>query len=149
MFDFGPDFDKGLLLELPPKPLGHPYPVLVPKTDADGNDIAGVRMPEVTVPIATYTGWALRADGLDGCDAAGQQIAFPKTKAERLASGDPRLSLEEGYADHATYVGLVTRAAEALKAQRLLVEDGVAATSPAPQAARGPCGTVGPLTCRS
>jgi hypothetical protein len=138
LFDFGPEFDKGILSVLPPRLVGTPYPVLVPKTDADGNDIAGIRMPEVTVPVATYTGWALRADGLDGCDAAGQQIAFPKTKAERLASGDPRLSLEERYADHATYVNLVKRAAEDLKAQRLLLDDDVAASIAAAQAASVP-----------
>jgi hypothetical protein len=138
LFDFGPDFEKGILSVLPPKLVGSPYPVLVPKTDADGNDIAGIRMPEVTVPVATYTGWALRGDGLDGCDAAGQQIAFAKTKAARLAAGDPRPSLEERYADHAAYVSLVTRAAQDLKAQRLLLDEDVAATIAAAQAASVP-----------
>ena len=60
----------------------------------------------MAVPVATYTGWALRADGLDGCDAAGQSINFAKTKAARLESGDPRPSLEERYADHAAYVAV-------------------------------------------
>jgi hypothetical protein len=138
LFDFGPDFDKGILSVLPPKLVGSPYPVLVPKTDPDGNDIAGIRMPEVTVPVATHTGWALRADGLDGCDAAGQRIAFAKTKAERMAAGDPRPSLEERYADHATYVSLVKRAAEDLKAQRLMLDEDVAATIAAAQAASVP-----------
>jgi hypothetical protein len=138
LFDFGPDFDKGILSVLPPKLVGSPYPVLVPKTDTDGNDIAGIRMPDVTVPVATYSGWALRAEGLDGCDAAGQRIAFAKTKAERMAAGDPRLSLEERYADHATYVSLVRRAAEDLKAQRLLLDEDVAATIAAAQAANVP-----------
>jgi alpha/beta hydrolase family protein len=138
LFDFGPDFDKGQLSVLPPKLVGTPYPVFVPKTDADGNDIAGIRMPEVTVPVATYTGWALRADGLDGCDAAGQQIAFAKTKAERLAAGDPRPSLEERYADHAAYVAQVTRAAQDLKAQRLLLDEDVAAYIAAAQTANVP-----------
>jgi len=95
----------------------------VPTADADGNDIAGIRIPEVAVPVATYTGWGLRADGLDGCDANGQKLDFAKTKAARLASGDPRLSIEERYADHATYVGLVSRAAQALKEQRFLLEE--------------------------
>jgi Alpha/beta hydrolase domain len=138
LFDFGTDFDKGLLSVLPPRLVGTPYPVFVPKTDADGNDIAGIRMPDVTVPVATYTGWALRADGLDGCDAAGQQIAFAKTKAERLAKGDPRLSIEERYVDHATYVNLVTRAAHELQTQRLLLDEDVAATIAAAQAASVP-----------
>jgi hypothetical protein len=138
LFDFGPGFDKGMLSMLPPKLLGSPYPVFVPKTDADGNDIAGVRMPEIAVPVATYTGWALRADGLDGCDAAGQRIGFAKTKAERIAAGDPRPSLEERYVDHAAYVGLVTRAAQELKAQRFMLEEDVAATIAAAQAASVP-----------
>ena len=138
LFDFGPDFDKGMLSVLPPKLVGSPYPVFVPKTDADGNDVAGVRMPEVAVPIATYTGWALRADGLDGCDAAGQKIGFAKTKAERLASGDPRPSLEERYADHAAYVDQVTRAAQALKAQRFLLDEDVQRYIAAAQAASVP-----------
>ena len=81
------------------------YPSFVPKTDTDGNDIAGLRLAEVQVPIATYTGWALRAapQNDDGCEAAGQFIPYAKTKAERMASGDPRLSLEERYGDVETY----------------------------------------------
>ncbi len=138
LFDFGPDFEKGFLSVLPPKLLGTPYPVFVPKTDADGNDIAGVRVPDVAVPVATYTGWALRADGLDGCDAAGQRIPFARTKAERVASGDPRLSLEERYPDHATYVSAVARAAAALEAERLLLDEDVAAYTAAAQAAQVP-----------
>ena len=57
--DFGPDFDKGLLVE-PPKRTGQSYAVLVPAADADGNDKAGVRAPMVQAPLATYTGWNLR-----------------------------------------------------------------------------------------
>ena len=52
---------------LPPRLVGTPYPIFVPKVDADGNDIAGVRLPEVAVPVATYTGTALRADGCSKC----------------------------------------------------------------------------------
>ena len=138
LFDFGPHFDEGILSILPPKVVGTPYPVFVPKTDADGNDIAGVRLPEISVPVATYTGWALRADGLDGCDAAGQRIPFAKTKAERTAKSDPRLSLEERYADHATYVRLVTQAAQELKAQRFLLDEDAAKIIAAAQAASIP-----------
>src|SRR5262249_4335146 len=125
-FDFGADFDKGILSVLPPKLVGTPYPALVPKTDADGNDIAGIRLPEVAVPVATYTGWGLRkvpAGGDDSCDHFGQVIPFAKTKAERTASGDPRPSLEERYASHDDYVARVTQAAMALKADRLLLDD--------------------------
>jgi hypothetical protein len=69
---------------------------------------------------------------------AGQKLAFAKTKAERLAAGDPRPSLEERYADHAAYVSAVTRAAQELKSQRLLLDEDVAATIAAAQAARLP-----------
>jgi hypothetical protein len=138
LFDFGPDFRKGYLSVQPPKLLGTPYPVFVPKTDADGNDLAGVRVPDVAVPVATYTGWALRADGLDGCDASGQKIAFAKTKATRLAAGDPRPSLEERYPDHATYVDRVRSTAQALHDQRFLLDEDVAAKIAAAQAASVP-----------
>ena len=81
------------------------YPSFVPKTDVDGNDIAGVRLPEVQVPLATYTGWAIRVapQNDDGCEGSGQYIPFPRTKAERLAKGDPRLSIEERYRNIETY----------------------------------------------
>jgi hypothetical protein len=98
------------------------------KTDADGNGIAGIRIPEVAVPVATYTGWGLRSNANgDGCDHFGQMIPFAKTKAERTASGDPRPSLEERYASSADYVGKVTSAANALKAERLLLDEDVQA----------------------
>jgi len=86
------------MTQLPLK-LVHAVSALVPKTDADGN-IAGVRLPDVAALIATYTGWALRAEPAganDGSDGAGQMIPFAKTKAERTANDDPRPLLEERY----------------------------------------------------
>lgn len=88
-----------IMTQLPPK-LVHAVSALVPKTDADGNDIAGVRLPDVAAPITTYTGGALRAEPAganDGSDGAGQMIPFAKTKAERTANDDPRPFLEERY----------------------------------------------------
>ena len=66
------------------------YPSYVPKVDSDGNDIAGIRLPELTVPLATYTGWALRSGvwANDGCESSGQYIPFQSTKAQRIAAGD-------------------------------------------------------------
>lgn len=127
LFDFGPSFDKGIVTVLPPVLVGTPYKALVPKTDADGNDIAGIRLPDVAVPLATYTGWALRAGpaSADGCDAAGQKIDFKKTSAERTASGDPRLSVEERYATQQKYVELVTGSAKGLLTDRLLLSEDV------------------------
>jgi hypothetical protein len=93
------------------------YPSFVPKTDADGNDLAGIRLPEVQVPVATYTGWALRAapHDNDGCEGTGQYIPFPKTKADRLASGDPRLSIEERYGSIETYSSMLKNAINGLE----------------------------------
>ncbi len=130
LFDYGPEFSKGIMTQLPPKLVGTPYPALVPKTDADGNDIAGVRLPDVVAPIATYTGWALRAEPAganDGCDGAGQMIPFAKTKAERTANDDPRPSLEERYPTHDAYVNAVRTAANGLRTQRLLLDEDVQA----------------------
>jgi hypothetical protein len=99
------------------------YPSFVPKTDADGNDIAGIRLPEVQVPLATYTGWALRAapQNNDGCESSGQYIPFPKTKADRLASGDPRLSIEGRYGNVETYSSLLQNAINSLSRQGFLL----------------------------
>ena len=128
LFDFGPAFDEGILSVLPPRKLGTPYAALVPRTDADGNGIAGIRLPEVAVPVATYTGWGLRAQptGADeGCDAAGQMIDFAKTKAQRVAAGDPRLSLEERYPAKNAYVSAVAAVAQSLARDRFLLPDDV------------------------
>jgi Alpha/beta hydrolase domain len=148
LWDFGPGFDQGIISISPPVLLGTPYKIFVSKTDTDGNDIAGVRVPSVTVPIATYTGWAQRAGSnsdpdpggatsmIDGCDGSGQYIPFPDTRAHRLLTGDPRLSLQERYGEpdgkNTNYVNQVTTAANALVAQRfLLPEDVVTYVTPA------------------
>jgi hypothetical protein len=145
LWNFGPQFDDGILTVLPPVLLGMPYQIFVPKTDADGNDIAGIRTPDVAAPLATYTGWALRAFAsgdpvpiVDGCDASGQRIPVAETNAARLAAGDPRLSLQERYKDHATYVKLVTDAAQRLEHERLLLDQDVQNYIAAAQAASVP-----------
>ena len=128
LFDYGSDFAEGILTTLPPASAGSPYPVFVPRTDADGNDLAGIRLPAVAVPRATFTGWALRAPAFGGpdlCDAAGQRIDFPATRDERLASGDPRPSLEERYPDARAYVEAVAAAAQDLARERLLLDEDV------------------------
>jgi hypothetical protein len=128
LFDYGSMFVQGILTTLPPLLLGSPYPVFVPTTDADGNDVAGIRLPDVAVPLATYSGWNVRAASFAGddlCDASGQKIDFAQTKAERLAAGDPRLSIEERYRNHGTYVSQVARAASRLHQDRLLLDEDV------------------------
>ena len=99
------------------------YPSFIPRTDSDGNDIAGVRLPDVTVPLATYTGWALRrgAQASDGCEAAGQFIPFAKTEADRVKTNDPRPSVEARYKTFADYHGKVRSALERMVSDRLLL----------------------------
>lgn len=127
--DFGPDFDSGILSNYPPSVVGRPaYPIFVSKVDADGNEVAGIRLPEVEAPVATTTGWALRRAGFsenEGGESDGQHIPFHTTKAERIAAGDPRLSLEERYQDHDGYVKAVTKAAQKLGKQRFLLPEDV------------------------
>src|SRR5205823_12571369 len=98
------------------------YPSFIPKTDSDGNDIAGVRLPDVTVPVATYTGWALRrgAQASDGCEASGQFIPFAKTEADRAKTNDPRPSVALRYPVSAHYPSTLRHALEHTVAAPLL-----------------------------
>jgi hypothetical protein len=115
------------------------YALLVPKFDADGNDVGGLRGVYIQAPVGSYTGWNPRRAGFsegDSCDLTGGYIPFFHTKAERDAAGDPRLSLEERYPTHADYVAKVTDAANALVAQRVMLpEDAALAISVAQSAA--------------
>jgi Alpha/beta hydrolase domain len=107
----------------PAKVLGI-YPVFVPRADSDGMAIAGIRMLPLAVPRATYTGWNPRAEGY-GAGALfplqGAVVPFAATRAEREASGDPRPSVAERYADSAAYVTAVRAAAAQMVAERLLL----------------------------
>ena len=111
----------------PPKE-GKEYRVFVPKVDADGNDVAGIRMPAVEVPRATYLGWNHRREGSaegEVCSNTGSYIPFAETRAEREASRDPRLSIEERYRNQEAYVEKVKEAASRLLEDRLLLEEDV------------------------
>ena len=129
LFDFGPLAKQGILTTLPPAITQSAYPVFVPKTDADGIDVAGIHLPEVAVPVATYSGWNVRSADYaadDMCNVSGQKIPFPATKNDRINSGDPRLSVEERYPTHVRYVARVTLAAANLQRERLLLPEDVA-----------------------
>lgn len=126
--DFGRRFDvdreTGLVSEPPHLVPGADYAVLVPRVDADGNDVAGLRSVALQAALGTYTGWNLRRAGFaegEQCGLTGSFVPFARTRAEREASGDPRRSLEERYRDHAGYVAAVRAAAQQLVADRLLL----------------------------
>jgi hypothetical protein len=108
--------------------LALPYRPLVPQVDLDGNETSGILLPDIAVPLGTYTGWNLyKAPYPEGelCDRYGSYKPFPATRAERLETRDPRASLEERYGDHAGYVRQVEAAVKKLVAERLLLaEDG-------------------------
>jgi hypothetical protein len=102
------------------------YQALVCQTDADGNETAGIRLPPIAVPTATYTGWNMyQAPYPAGelCDREGSYLPFARTKADREARGDSRAALEEHYGTHTDYVERVEQAAEALVAERLLLPE--------------------------
>jgi hypothetical protein len=126
--DYGPDAEQGFpTVEPPGEPApGAEYPVLVPAVDADGNETAGIRLPHLAVPVGTYTGWNVRARGLSPgalADLQGSYLPFPETRAERAATGDPRPSIEERYADADAYVLATADAVKGLVVEGFLLEE--------------------------
>jgi Alpha/beta hydrolase domain len=125
--DYGRNILRGRMNVHPPRQIGNgSYTILVPKVDRDGNDLAGIRLPAVQVPIGTYTGWNLQPRGLAEDELSGllgSYIPFSKTKAERRKRGDPRLSLRERYRDKADFLQQVTRTARILVDQRFLLSE--------------------------
>jgi len=126
-YDFGTGFNaadlSGTIDRQPPRVV-RVLPSLVPRTDSDGNEIAGVRSVQIQVPLGTYLGWNETASGFrkgEGCGFQGGYIPFAATRQQRLASGDPRPSLEERYGTRANYVASVLQAAQQLEAQRFLL----------------------------
>ena len=131
-YDFGPGFDynnlSGAIALQPPRVRGV-IPMLVPRTDADGNETSGVPSVLHQSPLGTYLGWNVAASGYRkgrACGFIGGFVPFARTKAERLAAGDPRLSLEERYGTHEGYVANVRESARRLVEQRFLLEDDAA-----------------------
>ncbi len=125
--DFGPHWRNGIMTLQPPK-VSDPFPVLVPQVDADGNESDGVRMPEITAPLATYASWNLRDASIGAPDQRvsfeASDIPFPKTARERQKSGDPRRSVEERYPSREEYLGRYATAVNDLVKQRwILPED--------------------------
>ena len=128
--DYGEEFRTAGIVTVEPPKVGAAFGLRVPQVDADGNDIAGIRMPATAVPLATYTGWNLRSPKIGAPDElysmAGSFIPFARSKAQRLKSGDPRLSVEERYASKQAYLDKVDAAAEQLVQQGFLLQRDVA-----------------------
>jgi hypothetical protein len=127
-YNYGPEFDeRGIQSVFPPEPIpGQEYPLRVPAIDADGNSIAGLRYPDVEVPLGTYNGWSLRKAGFAEGDQfwnTGSFVPFARTRAEREANGDPRPSIEERYSSHEAYVDAVRKVCERLVGERLMLQD--------------------------
>jgi hypothetical protein len=143
-YDLGRGFDyadlTGAMTVTPPRVI-KAIPQLVPRVDADGNERDGIRSPLISAPLGTYVGWNITASGFEKgrfCGNTGGYVPFATTKAERLAKGDPRPSLEERYPSHATYVAKVKAQADSLVAQRyMLAADAVRIVAEA-QAAKIP-----------
>lgn len=125
--DYGADFDQGMITYEPPQvERDHEYAVLVPSIDADGNDLPGLRTPDLLVPLATYTGWNVRAEGVGSqvmYSIVGSYIPFAATAVERQERRDARPALSERYRSHADYVARVARAVQQLLEQRVLLPE--------------------------
>jgi hypothetical protein len=124
--DFGPEIERGIPA-YPPK-IGAAYKTYVPAVDSDGNDVAGIRPPELSAPLATLVGWNPRAGetGAPGdlMSMMGSTLPFALTPAEREPSGDPRPSVEERYASKAAYLERVREATrELIRSRLVLAED--------------------------
>ena len=121
--DLGPDAGAGVGRW--PLSLGAALPAWVSAVDDDGNEVAGIRVPELAAPIATYTGWNPRRPAPNLPDVlyefVGSRFPFAKTAADRAANGDPRASIAERYADRDDYVAKANAAADDLVARGFLL----------------------------
>lgn len=129
--DFGADAEMRYVSVLPPRP-GPPYGTRVSAVDGCGNEVGGVVLPELAVPLATHTGWNLRHPDIGGSEQllvfAGSTLPFAKTRAERVAVGDPRPSIAERYASREDYLAQVRAAAARLARERYLLEEDIETT---------------------
>jgi len=125
--DFGPEWKHGVISRQPPQ-VGETFPVLVPQVDSDGNERAGIHLPEITVPVATYTGWNMRDASIGAPEQRvpfeGCYLPFPKNAAEQQKTGDPRASIAERYTSREDYLDRYGKAVDLLVKQRwVLPED--------------------------
>lgn len=127
LFDYGPDFlGQGQITQEPPRPIAA-YTVLVPKSDGDGNDLGMLRLPDIAVPLATYTGWSLRHRQV-GAEAMlanllGSCIPLTRTASERRQLGDPRRAILERYRNFDDYREQYRHACDELVLRRFLLDE--------------------------
>lgn len=129
--DFGPRFHTEGIADIIPPKTGLPWRTLIPVVDADGNETTGIRLPEVAVPLGTFTGWNLRAAefGAEGILSPldGMFLPFALTADERRQRGDPRPAVRERYPSREVYLARMTDAALQLRRERFLLDEDVAA----------------------
>jgi hypothetical protein len=127
--DYGPQYATEKVIVREPPQLGAPYRVLVPQVNEDGNDVAGIRLPEVAVPLGTYTGWNITSPQLRDLGYLSGLVGgfepFPLTRAERSTSGDVRQAIDERYTGLQDYLDGVKNAAEALVGERFMRREDV------------------------
>ncbi len=130
--DYGDETHLGRTVKLPAE-RGEEYPAIVSDVDDDGNEVGGIRLPSVSVPLATNTGWNLRHPdngnpdlviGITG-GLAGWTLPFPKTSKDREASGDPRPAIQERYESKDDYVERVRQAASELVSEGYMIEEDI------------------------
>jgi hypothetical protein len=126
--DFGPEWSKGIVTIEPPR-IGKPFVGRVPAVDEAGNDRAGIRLPEIAVPLATHTGWNYRHPTIGSptrlASEIGSYLPLPRSKADRERTKDDRKSIEERYANRDEYLGRIAAAAVTLVDDRLLLAEDV------------------------
>jgi len=126
VLNFGPLFKpEGGVQELLPPLHGASYSVLVPRPRPDGDGAAGINTIWTRAPLGTNVGWNIRAGFRDPdlCSLSGTYIPFANTQADRIAAGDPRLSLEERYGTHQGFVTAVRRAGRELVRERFMLQE--------------------------
>ncbi len=126
--DFGSEYrEKGIIAFQPPHVLGAPYPAKLPQLDADGNELGGIRLPMVSVPLASFTGWNRYKARISSSDAnpgnSGATLPFAWTKSQRAALGDPRRSVEERYESREAYQSRLKAEARTLVSNGYLLEE--------------------------
>jgi len=124
--NFGPEWSRGIISLQPPQ-VGEPFPVLVPQVDRDGNELAGIHLPEIAVPLATYTGWNLRDPSIGAPEQReafeGSYLAFPQSAAVREKSRDPRRSIAERYSSREDYLDRYGKTIDVLVKERWILEE--------------------------